>query len=72
MIKLLRKLTHFHWDPDWQVTGANAYHECRCGARRVRRLSNRTFSPVTPGWPSLVDRHGMPRFDSGWQREVSR
>jgi hypothetical protein len=59
---------HLHRDPDWQMAGANAYYQCRCGARRTRHVALRLMSPVRPGWPSLMDRHGRLLLDSGWRR----
>lgn len=63
------KWPHFHSDPNWRVVGANAYYECRCGARRVRRAYSNLGSPVEPGWPRMADSHGMPRNDTGWVKE---
>jgi len=60
---------HFHRDPDWQVDGANRYRQCRCGARRVTRAYATIVGPSRRGWPSLVDRHGVPRNSSGWVPE---
>jgi len=59
------RLPHFHDDPDWQAD-LHAYYECRCGARRTRRLYSNIDGPERPGWPRLSDRHGMPINDTGW------
>lgn len=58
---------HLHRDPDWQAVGVWELHECRCGARRVRRRILNRVSPIPPGWPSTRDRHGVHRPDSGWR-----
>jgi hypothetical protein len=57
-----------HRDPDWQSDGIHAYYQCRCGARRVRRVNARMSGPVERGWPQLTDRHGLPVFDTGWRQ----
>jgi len=57
---------HLHRDPTWQLHGANRYEECQCGARRVSVYMTRLASPVAPGWPKLVDSHGVPVRTSGW------
>lgn len=57
---------HIHRDPDWQDTGIFRLYECRCGAKRVRRVSLRMYGPIPAGWPSLLDRHGRSVEDSGW------
>lgn len=62
------KWPHLHSDPNWQQRGANAYYQCRCGARRVRRTSSRALSPTLPGWPILADHHGRSINDTGWRR----
>lgn len=62
---------HVHRDPNWQSNGIHAYYQCRCGARRVRRVSQTMHGPMDHGWPSLTDRHGMPVTDSGWHRPSS-
>ncbi len=56
---------HFHRDPDWQA-GLHIYYQCRCGARRTRRRYWNIDGPERPGWPRLMDRHGMPTDDTGW------
>jgi hypothetical protein len=58
---------HIHYDPNWTVEGVNAYAQCRCGARRTRRAFTNLAGPTKRGWPALVNRHGMPVPDSGWQ-----
>jgi hypothetical protein len=58
---------HFHSDPNWQLRGVHVYYKCICGAKRVRRAYNNLNGPVESGWPRLVNSHGMPRNDSGWQ-----
>jgi hypothetical protein len=58
---------HFHDDPHWQRIGCNAYYVCSCGARRVRELYSNMASPVRPGFPRLVDSHGMHVTDTGWR-----
>lgn len=58
---------HIHRDPNWQKRGVWACYECRCGARRVRRIVINLMGPVPPGWPQPVDTHGVSRLDSGWQ-----
>jgi hypothetical protein len=63
------KLPHLiHHDPDWQVIGANQYHQCRCGARRVRNAYANRAGPVAAGWPPLLSRHGYPLHDTGWAK----
>jgi hypothetical protein len=63
------KLPHFiHRDPNWQQRGFYAYHQCRCGARRIRKVPWGHSGPAEPGWPPLVDRHGRPITDSGWRQ----
>lgn len=58
-------LFHIHYDRDWQMDGSNALYECRCGARRVRRMYTGVYT-VSSGWPRLVDRHGRGVMDTGW------
>lgn len=64
------KLPHlFHRDPNWQQRGGYVYDQCKCGARRVRRVWTRGqfwCAPIDPGWPKLVDRHGRSINDTGW------
>jgi hypothetical protein len=57
---------HWHRDPSYQVRGANAYFQCRCGARRTVHWIRNLGSPIPAGWPALVDPHGSPVEDSGW------
>lgn len=67
-MRWLRDLLHAHHDPDYRLIGVNVYYICRCGARRVRRAYSTLLGPIASGWPRLVDRHGFPRDDSGWER----
>jgi hypothetical protein len=60
-------ILHIHRDPNWQMHGANAYHQCKCGARKTVAMYANLASPTTPGWPHLVDRHGVGLRSSGWQ-----
>lgn len=62
------KFPHFHRDPDWQA-GTHAYYQCRCGARRTRRLYSNLDGPERAGWPMLRDSHGMPVNDTGWKKD---
>jgi hypothetical protein len=63
------RLPHLiHTDPHWQLAGVFALAECRCGARRIRWVSRRVYSPRPAGWPPLMDQHGMPVADSGWHK----
>jgi hypothetical protein len=42
-------------------------HQCRrCGARRVHAYYSNLDSPVTPGWPNLVNRHGGHVYRTRW------
>lgn len=62
------KLPHlFHRDPNWETRGFYAYYECRCGARRVRKVPWGHAAPVESGWPSLIDNRGRRLNDSGWK-----
>lgn len=61
----------FHRDPNWESRGMHAYYQCRCGARRVRKVPWGLAAPVEPGWPVLRDRHGRPSDDSGWQHPTA-
>lgn len=56
-----------HRDSSWQVRGIHAYYQCRCGARRVKRVVTNLAGPIDAGWPRLLDAHGRPTTDSGWQ-----
>lgn len=61
------RLPHlFHNDPNWRIIGVHAYHQCRCGARRVNRVVANLHGPVATGWPPLVDRHGRELWNTGW------
>ena len=69
-MRLPLKLLHLHWDFGWRTDGTRAYYQCRCGARRVRRLPEAAmWVPQQPGWPALVDRHGRSIADTGWKQK---
>lgn len=57
---------HLHWDAHWRNDGIFGLYQCRCGARRVRRVNYALMGPIPHGWPPLEDRHGGPVNDSGW------
>ncbi|MCP3820083.1 hypothetical protein NLX86_18880 [Streptomyces sp. A3M-1-3] len=62
------KLPHlFHRDPNWQISGIFAYHQCRCGARRTVHVARNYYGPTEPGWPEPKDKHGRLLVKSGWR-----
>lgn len=66
------RLPHWiHRDSRWRTHGIYAYYECRCGARRTRRLAANLAGPVAPGWPEPRDKHGRILDDSGWIKPCS-
>lgn len=59
---------HIHTDRNWRA-GIHCYYQCRCGARRTRRLYRNIDGPERAGWPILRDSHGMSIDDTGWKKD---